>query len=379
MTIKASVKKILVVDDEPDILWSLQEFLANQDLQAQVYTADSGEAGLEKLARERIDLVITDIKMPGMSGLDLLLEIKNRFPYISVIVMTAFSSSEFKREALLRGGMYFIEKPFDIENLREKVSEALRDTGRFRGMLTGISLSDVIQIKCMSGVTAALRVTEGTRQGIIFFQNGEIVHALCGELDGEEAFYEIFSFAQGQLDTVTSTDLPEPTIFKPYFALLMEGARRQDEQMVNGAKAHPEEGGKFCANGGAMPTAPQPSPLAEQLAGFKTIMGYKGTAIIRESGEILAQDVIPGKFDLRRAGEALNEFFGNARTATAKIGMEACHEAVLGTAGDYLIMGRSGDKCGEGSALLVLAVFSVDGNQALVRREMRKVIARMRP
>jgi DNA-binding response OmpR family regulator/predicted regulator of Ras-like GTPase activity (Roadblock/LC7/MglB family) len=386
MAKKAAVKKILVVDDEADILWSLKEFLVNKELQAQVVTAASGEEALEKLARERIDLVITDIKMPGMSGLDLLVEIKNRFPYISVIIMTAFPSSEFKREALLKGGMYFIEKPFDIKNLREKVMEALQETGQFKGMLTGISLSDVIQIKCMSGVTAALRVTEGNRQGIIFFQKGEIIHALCDELDGERAFYEIISFAHGHLDTVNIADLPERTIFKPYVAMLMEGSRRQDEQGGGGAEASRESGGDesdkmhnevenigFGQAAVAVQPEPRPLSMAELLAGFKTINGYRAAAIMKASGEILAQDAINNKIDLRMVGATLNDFFRNAREATGKIGLETCHEAVLGTRSDILIMGCSGG----GDASLVLAVFDASGNQALGRREMRKVVGRL--
>jgi CheY-like chemotaxis protein len=389
MATQSAMKKILVVDDEEDILWSLKEFLVNKELKAQVVTAASGEEALEKLARERIDLVITDIKMPGMSGLDLLVEIKNRFPYISVIVMTAFPSSEFKREALLKGGMYFVEKPFDIKDLREKVMEAMQETGQFKGMLTGISLSDVIQIKCMSGVTAALRVTEGNRQGIIFFQKGEIIHALCDELEGEKAFYEITSFAHGHLDTVNIADLPERTIFKPYVALLMEGSRRQDEQggeepVVNEkpvaqGKAAPSEVENITFAQAAKPVPPEPGPLpasAELLTGFKAINGYRAAAIMKASGEILAQDAIKGSIDLRLVGETLNDFFRNACEASGKIGLESCHEAVLGTRSETLIMACDG---GDGvAANLVLAVFGADGNQALGRREMRKVISQLK-
>lgn len=389
MAIKAAMKKILVVDDEEDILWSLKEFLVNKDLEAQVVTAASGEEALEKLARKRIDLVITDIKMPGMSGLDLLVEIKNRFPYISVIVMTAFPSSEFKREALLKGGIYFVEKPFDIKALRDKVIEALQESGQFRGMLTGISLSDVIQIKCMSGVTAALRVTEGARQGIIFFQKGEIIHALYDELEGEAAFYEIISFAHGQLDTVNIADLPERTIFKPYVALLMEGSRRQDEQGGANAEAvapvAPERAAGrrevddigFGRAAAPIQLGPPPQAMADMLTGFKAINGYKAAVIIKASGEVLAEDAINNKIDLRLVGATLNDFFRNARKASGKVGLGSCHEAVLGTRSEIMIMGCSGDGSGGESVNLVLAVFGADGNQALGRREMRKVVSRL--
>lgn len=388
MATKEAVKKILVVDDEEDILWSLKEFLVNKDLSAEVLTASSGEAALEVLARKRIDLVITDIRMPGMSGLDLLVEIKNRFPYTSVIVMTAFPSSEFKREALLRGGMYFVEKPFDIKVLRERVKDALRDSSQFQGMLTGISLSDVIQIKCMSGVTAALRVTEGKRQGVVFFQKGEIIHAICDDIDGEKAFYEIISFAHGHLDTVHIAEMPARTIFKPYAALLMEGARRMDESGVSGIGQSGTAGEDARAEGdGALANiefakvdeagkpAPQPLPTAELLAGFKSITGYRASAILRDSGEIIVQDAISASIDLRLVGETLSDFFIKAREASGKIGLEFCREALLGTRSEIMIMGCSDEVRGESK--LVLAIFGADGNQALGRREMRKVLGRL--
>jgi len=388
MADKTAVKNILVVDDEIDIRWSLKEFLVGKEINAQVDTAASGEEALEKIAKARIDLVITDIKMPGMSGLDLLVAIKNRFPYISVIVMTAFPSSEFKREALLKGGMHFVEKPFDIKVLREKVMAALQDSEQFRGMLTGISLGDVIQIKCMSGVTAALRVTEGKRQGIIFFQSGEVIHALCDELDGEAAFYEIISFAHGHLDTVNIAELPERTIFQPYTAMLMEGALRQDEK--GGARRKRDkpvaaariasETGIDQLNFGQATTmgkvAPRPLTMAELLEAFKGVPGYRAAAIIKSGGEFVAQDAINGNIDLILVGATLHDFFCNARVATGSIGLESCHEAVIGTGGGMMIMGHSGG--GGETDNMVLAVFGADGNQALGRREMRKVVGRLK-
>lgn len=237
-----------------------------------------------------------------------------------------------------------------------------------------------------------MRVTEGSRQGIIFFQNGEIIHALCDELDGEVAFYEIISFAHGHLDTVNIADLPERTIFKPYVAMLMEGSRRRDEQGGHGADHNGEplakDGGAGAEVENITPpfrpaAAVQPKPesrplaMAELLEGFKGINGYKAAAIMKASGEILAQDAINSKIDLRLVGETLNGFFRNARAAAGKIGLDSCHEAVLGTRSDVMVMGCSGEGRGGEDANLVLALFSASGNQALGRREMRKVIARL--
>jgi len=389
MTDKAEMKTILVVDDEADICWSLKEFLVNKDKDIRVVTAASGEEALEILAKMPIDLVITDIRMPGMSGLDLLVEIKNLFPYLAVIVMTAFPSSEFAREAVLKGGMYFIEKPFDIKVLRQKVMLALQDAGQFRGMLTGISLGDLIQIKCISGVTAALRVTEGSRQGVIFFHKGEIVHALCGALDGVEAFYEIISFTHGRLDSVNIAELPKRSIFLPCAAMLLEGARRLDEAGVAGfvkpGKVAEKKGVavtqaasplKAGQEPGEVNKIKRPLSLAELLVSFRGIEGYRAAAIVRESGELLAQDALDSGSNMPLVGVALQEFFRNAREATAKTGLEACYEAVLWTPSEMLVMGHGGG-AGQPESL-VMAVFRAGGNQAQGRREMRKVVARLK-
>jgi len=390
MADKTVTKKILVVDDEADIRWSLKEFLLSKEQHTEVVTAASGEEALAKLAKMRIDLVITDIKMPGMSGLELLVEIKNRFPYISVIVMTAYPSSEYERESQLKGGMYFVEKPFDIKVLREKVSEVLRESGQFRGMLSGISLGDLIQIKCMSGVTAALRVTEGSRQGVIFFHKGDIIHALCDKRDGEEAFYDIISFSRGHLDTINVAELPNRSIFKPYAAMLIEGARRLDEQGSAGSGKKrktakkptlPVEAAIDQLNFGQISVAfkdvKRPLTMAELLASLKRIEGYRAAAIIRKGGEFVAQDAVAGRDDLRLLGPTLHDFFRNAREATGKVGLESCHEAVLWTHNEMMVMSHGGGP-GDTDDSLVLAVFGADGNQAQGRREMRKVVARLK-
>ena len=179
-------KRVLIVDDEEDMVWSLQNHLGNEDLNIEIFTAGSAEDALLLLTAEQIDLVVTDIKMSGMSGLDLLIEVKNRYPQTKVIIMTAFPSNEYKKEAILRGSLHFIEKPFDINQLRDMVKDTLQEDTLFKGTVAGVGLSEIIQIQSLSQVTAALRVKEGDRQGIIYFDEGQIVHAICEDLGGEK-------------------------------------------------------------------------------------------------------------------------------------------------------------------------------------------------
>jgi ATP-dependent Lon protease len=120
-----NVKKMLIVDDEETLTYSLyQSFIISQQ-DYEVVTAATGEEAIEKLAVMRFDLVITDIKMPGMDGLELLSIIKSRYPATKVIVMTAFGSPEKKEEALQKGAHFYIEKPFEIREIKQLVMELL--------------------------------------------------------------------------------------------------------------------------------------------------------------------------------------------------------------------------------------------------------------
>ena len=117
-------KKILIVDDELDMLQLLQRTL-EKDLAAQVLVASSAQMALEHLARHRLDLVLADIKMPGMDGLALLAEIKQRSPDLTVVLMTAYGHIEMAVAAMKHGAYDFITKPFDHDALLLRLEKAL--------------------------------------------------------------------------------------------------------------------------------------------------------------------------------------------------------------------------------------------------------------
>jgi DNA-binding NtrC family response regulator len=116
--------RLLIVDDEPDMLQLLKRSLA-PDLGCDLLTAPSGEAALRILAAGRVDLVLADIKMPGMDGLELLDLIKRQFPDLTVMMMTAYGHIEMAVEAMKRGAYDFITKPFEHDALVLRLEKAL--------------------------------------------------------------------------------------------------------------------------------------------------------------------------------------------------------------------------------------------------------------
>jgi two-component system, NtrC family, response regulator PilR len=114
---------ILVVDDEPNIIEVLE--IALQDEGMEVLKSGSGQEALALLRDNDVDLVISDIKMPDFSGVELLREAKQVSPETVFIMITAFASTETAIEALQHGALDYITKPFKMEDLRSIVRRAL--------------------------------------------------------------------------------------------------------------------------------------------------------------------------------------------------------------------------------------------------------------
>ncbi|MDD1149096.1 sigma-54 dependent transcriptional regulator [Pseudomonas sp. TNT2022 ID357] len=115
---------LLVVDDEPKLCDLLSSALSQNSIQ--VFTASNGLHALKVLEQEDIDLVISDWRMPGMDGPQLLAEIKQRYPNLPVIVMTAYSTVKNAVQSMRNGAYDYIAKPFDIDELDITVSKALQ-------------------------------------------------------------------------------------------------------------------------------------------------------------------------------------------------------------------------------------------------------------
>lgn len=118
-----SLKKILIIDDEPELLKSLT--ITFEASGYEVQTAPDGLNGIERLREDRPDLVILDIMMPGLSGLDTLKEIKTINASIPVIMLTAYGTPKSAIESLKLGAYDHLSKPFNPETLLEMIKKAL--------------------------------------------------------------------------------------------------------------------------------------------------------------------------------------------------------------------------------------------------------------
>ncbi|MBA4602931.1 response regulator [Thermoactinomyces sp. AMNI-1] len=116
-------KKILVVDDQYGIRLLLQEVFSKEDIH--IFQASNGKQALEIIQAEKPDLILLDMKMPGMDGLELLRRLRKFNTEAKVIMMTAYGELDMVAEASQLGALTHFTKPFDIEELRTEVMKQL--------------------------------------------------------------------------------------------------------------------------------------------------------------------------------------------------------------------------------------------------------------
>ena len=114
-------KRILVIEDDEEMRSLLKDFF--EEYGFEIDSVSNGSEAFRKIAREPFDLIITDIRMPGLTGLDILPGIKKLQPEVSIIVITAFGSEEVSRKAFDRGATAYLEKPILFNKLRTLVHE----------------------------------------------------------------------------------------------------------------------------------------------------------------------------------------------------------------------------------------------------------------
>ncbi len=126
-------KSVLIVDDEKNIRLTLSQAL--QILQLETDTAANGEEALTKLKEKEFGLILLDLKMPGMDGMEVLHRVREFRPDIRVIILTAYGTVESAVEAMKLGAVDFIQKPFSPEEIRALVSRVM-DREKIEGQKT---------------------------------------------------------------------------------------------------------------------------------------------------------------------------------------------------------------------------------------------------
>jgi CheY-like chemotaxis protein len=226
--------KILLLDDDQDFLDLYREMLS-QHLSSlpDVRVAASGSRALAMLESEPFTLLIVDLSMPKMDGLQVLTIARRKYPELRLVVLTAIRDEQFRGRAYAMGvDQYWIKPESDqevglfMESIESLMSREAQ--GGFRGVQSK-SLVDIIQLECLSQSSTVLKITNGILEGKIWIQNGEVVHAEAADATAEPAFQRILSWKTGSFENLPAEPDRVRTIFTSYQGLLLNTAQALDE------------------------------------------------------------------------------------------------------------------------------------------------------
>ncbi len=206
--------RILVVDDERSMREILHIFLKNEGYT--VTLADNGESAVEAVKRDIFDLIITDMNMPKLSGLELLRNVKKITPDTIVVVITAFGTTESAVEAMKQGAYDYIQKPFQMDDIRLVVKNALekqrlqKDVSILKEQLKTPSLENIIGCSpaMQSLFTIVSRSAESSASVLITGESGtgkelvaKAIHSLSPRKDNHFVAVNCAAIPDGLLES----------------------------------------------------------------------------------------------------------------------------------------------------------------------------------
>jgi CheY-like chemotaxis protein len=257
-----SAIRVLVVDDEVNLRFAIERGLRKAGHHAD--SASTVRQAIERLRSQPYDTVVTDLRMPGGDGLELIQWLGSYSPSTKILVVSAYITAEFRAEYESSPTIGILEKPVELVKLIELV-EQLGPRRGFYGNSIEVELFDYVQMVALSGRDKLVKVVTPVNEGKIWFEHGDIVHAEFESHAGELAFYKVLATGRGTFTEVFYTDPPKRTIMGSATGLLMEAARQMDEGILGQDPTPPpapvEDESSFAdLNEEAAPPAPPSEP-----------------------------------------------------------------------------------------------------------------------
>ena len=250
----ATLRRVLFVDDDTVFIETVRELMGGlSEGHWEVLTALSASQAFGVLQAQPIDLVVVDLQMGVMDGIQMLSMLNRGYPNVQKVVLTGHASEKYRAACLSNGAELFLEKPINPsgwQGLYGVLSELikLRPEEGFRGVLRRVGLQDVIQMECLARSSSVLEISNAQATGQIFIETGQIVHAQVGSVSGEDAVNRLLALGGGQFALKPFSEPPTRSVSGQWEFLLMEAARKSDEaKEALAAEPPPASGTNFAA------------------------------------------------------------------------------------------------------------------------------------
>ena len=294
-------ERVLIIDDEANIIRTYAAILERKGFEVQ--GALAGLEAIERCRQEPFDLLLIDLKLPDISGLEVLRQVKELIPDVVAIFITGFGTLESAVEALRLGAEEYLTKPIESETLVSTIQHILarkrENMAVVKGNLRDFSLTSLISVTCNEHNQARLLIRCGNQEAALFFEGGNIVHMTLNGHEGEEVIYRVLAWEEGVFELTQGVPPPRHTVTTGWSALLLRGLQYVDESALETGEW---EGGPEMLEEGA-------GDMVQHLANeLRRLEGVEGAVVVARDGIVLAHDM---ESDAEKEG-AVAVFVGNA-------------------------------------------------------------------
>lgn len=229
---------ILILDDDVGFVETSARFLRRlADGRFEVHTAYGVGQAILQVQDHQIAVAVVDIQMPVVDGLQFISILRRKHPEVKSVVLTAYPQEEYRKACMANGASLYLEKPRSPDEMQAVFKQIVSILDQpveegFTGTMMRANLADMLQMLCLSNSTLILKIGCDFGTGRIYVQEGKIIHAEIGELEGQDAFYFLMSLRHGKFEILTFEDPGKQTIAGTWEYLLMESARLIDEDQI---------------------------------------------------------------------------------------------------------------------------------------------------
>jgi CheY-like chemotaxis protein/predicted regulator of Ras-like GTPase activity (Roadblock/LC7/MglB family) len=318
---------VLIVDDDIAFRTTIGRDLGDQGFT--VALAGNAAEATEVLTRGPIDVVLTDLRMPGADGIDLLAKVRTLAPRTRAILMSGYASARDYQRAIEYGAVRVLSKPFTSSELLQAIRQAVECETGFRGSIHGLSLVDLLQMFHYARRSLAI-VVDGLAPGQVFLEDGHIIHAVYRELQGEPALQSILAMPAGSLRTMVLPQSTPRSITRDFQTLLLDSLRSVDEDSLGGElefddiEAAPPE---------AMPHLQQILERLHRLEGYHTAM-----LVDTDSGMVIGGDDDIVGVDMQAVAAGYSELYRLERDVVAALGGDQIEDVVITLSRHYHLL-----------------------------------------
>lgn len=326
---------LLIVDDDDAFRSTIGRDLAEHGYDVKL--AQSADEAQRTLAAQAIDILLTDLRMPGADGIDLLDRVRTIAPRTRTILMSGYASARDYQRAIECGAVRVLCKPFTKSELLLAIRQAIDCETGFRGSIHGLSLVDLLQMFHYARRSLAI-VVDGWTPGHVYLKEGRVVHATYRDLAGEDAVRAILAMPAGSLRTMVLPDGIPHTITRDFENLLLDSLRAVDEAAHHGTAEAWEidELAEFIDE-------PHPTPRPKMqifVDRLRRVDGYMTACLVDStSGVILGADGSLDGIDLQNAVAGYCDLYrAECRAVLAAVPDDRVIDIVLTFRGHYHVL-----------------------------------------